>query len=155
MIDSLKLVCVGDGGVGKTCFLKKLGNVFEERYIPTESQCTTWMDVEYQGKKYSVLDTAGQEKYRLPFEWNEAEAFFVMFDLTNLLSYKSTSWWIEKIKSKNSTARIVLVGTKCESISRRKDLRRQDVRVHEEYLIPYVEISSKNNIALDELLATL
>ena len=155
MINSLKLVCVGDGGVGKTCFLKKLGNVFEERYIPTESKRTTWVDVEYQGKKYSVLDTAGQEKYRLPIEWNEADAFFVMFDLTNSLSYKSTSWWIEKIKLNNSSARIVLVGTKCESVSRRKDLRRQDVRVHENYLIPYVEISSKNNIALDELFATL
>lgn len=153
MINSLKLVCVGDGGVGKTCFLKKLGNVFEERYIPTESQCTTWVDVEYQGKKYSVFDTAGQEKYRLPIEWNEADAFFVMFDLTNSLSYKSTSWWIEKIKSTNSSARIILVGTKCESRSRR--IRRQDVRVHEEYLIPYVEISSKNNVSLDELLATL
>ena len=155
MIDSLKLVCVGDGGVGKTCFLKKLGNVFEERYIPTESQCTTWVDIEYQGTKYSVLDTAGQEKYRLSVEWNKADAFFVMFDLTNSLSYKSTSWWIEKIKSNNSTARIVLVGTKCESKSRRKNLRRQDVRVHKEYFIPYVEISSKNNIALDELFATL
>ena len=153
MTNSLKLVCVGDGGVGKTCFLRKLSNVFEERYIPTESQCTTWVEVEYQGKKYSVLDTAGQEKYRLPIEWNEADAFFVMFDLTNSLSYKSTSWWIKKIKSNNSTARIVLVGTKCESISRR--IRRQDVRVHEDYLIPYVEISSKNNIALDELLASL
>ena len=152
MTNSLKLVCVGDGGVGKTSFLKKLGNVFEERYIPTESQCTTWVDVEYQDTKYSILDTAGQEKYGLKLP-NEADAFLVMFDLTNSLSYKSTSWWIKKIRSNNSTARIILVGTKCESRSRR--IRRQDVRVHEEYLIPYVEISSKNNVALDELFATL
>ena len=152
MTNSLKLVCVGDGGVGKTSFLKKLGNVFEERYIPTESQCTTWVDVEYQDTKYSILDTAGQEKYGLKLP-NEADAFLVMFDLTNSLSYKSTSWWIKKIRSNNSTARIILVGTKCESRSRRN--RRQDVRVHEEYLIPYVEISSKNNVALDELFATL
>jgi small GTP-binding protein len=153
MMNSLKLVCVGDGGVGKTCFLKKLCNVFEERYIPTESRCTTWVDVEYQGKKYSTLDTAGQEKYGLksPFGWNEADVFLVMFDLTNSLSYKSTSWWVEKIKSNNSTARIILVGAKCESESRKV----LDVRVHHKYLIPYVEISSKNNIALDELFAKL
>jgi len=152
-MNSLKLVCVGDGGVGKTCFLKKLCNVFEERYIPTESRSTTWVDVEYQGKKYSMLDTAGQEKYGLesPFGWNEADVFLVMFDLTNSLSYKSTSWWVEKIKSNNSTARIILVGAKCESKSRKV----LDVRVHHKYLIPYVEISSKNNIALDELFAKL
>ena len=146
---------MGDAGVGKTCFFKRLNDdVFEECYHSTESRYTTWVEIDYQGKKYLTMDTAGQEKgLESPFGWNEADVFFVMFDLTNSLSYKNTSWWIEKIRKNNLTARLVLVGTKCESKSRK--LHRKDIQVHNKYSIPYVEISSKNKISINELFSFL
>jgi small GTP-binding protein len=155
MTTSLKLVCVGDAGVGKTCFLKRLNDdIFEECYHSTESRYTTWVEIDYQGKKYLTMDTAGQEKgLKPPFGWNEADVFFVMFDLTNSLSYKNTSWWIEKIRKNNLTARLILVGTKCESKSRKLHLK--DIQVHNKYSIPYVEISSKNKISINELFTFL
>jgi small GTP-binding protein len=155
MSNSLKLVCVGDAGVGKTCFLKTLNDgVFEKCYNSTESRYMTWEEINYQGKKYLMMDTAGQEIGLVsPFGWNEADVFFVMFDLTNSLSYKNTCWWIEKIRKNNLKARLILVGTKCESTSRK--LHHKDIRVHNKYSIPYVEISSKNKISINELFTFL
>jgi len=153
MTNSLKLVCVGDGGVGKTCLLKRIINgVFEEYYKPTESRSINWVDINHQGTKYLMMDTAGQEiGLKFPLGWNEADFFFIMFDLTNSLSYKNTVQWIKKIRSINFTARMILVGTKCDSKSRK--MHHQDIRHHN--ILPYVEISSKNNISIDELFGML
>ena len=61
-----KLVLVGDGGVGKTTFVKrhKTGE-FEKKYVPTLGAEVNPIDfVTRKGRiLFNVWDTAGQEKY--------------------------------------------------------------------------------------------
>jgi GTP-binding nuclear protein Ran len=61
-----KLVLVGDGGVGKTTFVKrhKTGE-FEKKYVPTLGAEVNPIDfVTKKGRiLFNVWDTAGQEKY--------------------------------------------------------------------------------------------
>ena len=61
-----KLVLVGDGGVGKTTFVKrhKTGE-FEKKYVPTLGAEVNPIDfVTKRGRiLFNVWDTAGQEKY--------------------------------------------------------------------------------------------
>lgn len=61
-----KLVLVGDGGVGKTTFVKrhKTGE-FEKKYVPTLGAEVHPIDfVTNKGRIiFNVWDTAGQEKY--------------------------------------------------------------------------------------------
>ena len=65
-IPKWKLVLVGDGGVGKTTFVKrhKTGE-FEKKYVPTLGAEVNPIDfVTGRGKiLFNVWDTAGQEKY--------------------------------------------------------------------------------------------
>lgn len=59
---NIKLVIVGDGGVGKTTFSKMLtGKDFDPKYRPTLGVETSSLD--YNGDRYTIWDTAGQEKY--------------------------------------------------------------------------------------------
>jgi len=147
MTDSNLIVLVGDGGVGKTCFLKTIMNdTFEKSYNASQSFFLRPQEVEYKNVRYTILDTAGQE-INQPLS-SDADIYFVMFDLTNTLSYKNARRWIEKIKSVNLTARLLLIGTKSDSSSRK--LCHRDVHLQKEYSIPYVEISSKNKV-VDEV----
>ena len=61
-----KLVLVGDGGVGKTTFVKrhKTGE-FEKKYVATVGAEVHPMDFTTNRGKivFNVWDTAGQEKY--------------------------------------------------------------------------------------------
>ncbi len=65
-VPQFKLVLVGDGGVGKTTFVKRhKSGEFEKKYVPTLGAEVHPMDfVTDRGKLvFNVWDTAGQEKY--------------------------------------------------------------------------------------------
>ena len=78
--DSIKLVVVGDGAVGKTSLLTVLkGEDFPERYVPTIFENYT-QDVKYNDKTYSlhIWDTPGQDEFdRLrPLSYQDAKCIF-------------------------------------------------------------------------------
>lgn len=86
----MKITCVGDGMVGKTCLLiTYTQNIFPKDYVPTvfdNHACNLSVD----GKEYNLTlwDTAGQEDY----------------ERLRPLSYPNVSVFIElnrKIKKKN------------------------------------------------------
>ena len=63
---TFKLVLVGDGGVGKTTFVKRhLTGEFEKKYVATVGAEVHPMDFTTNRGKivFNVWDTAGQEKY--------------------------------------------------------------------------------------------
>ena len=64
-VAEFKLVMVGDGGVGKTTFVKRhLTGEFEKRYIATQGvEVTSITFYTTRGAiKFNIWDTAGQEK---------------------------------------------------------------------------------------------
>ena len=66
-VAEFKLVMVGDGGVGKTTFVKRhLTGEFEKKYIATLGVEVHPMEFfTSRGKiKFMVWDTAGQEKFK-------------------------------------------------------------------------------------------
>jgi small GTP-binding protein len=64
-LHSSKLVCVGDGAVGKTCLLQRYTqNSFPTEYIPTvfENQSKSAV-VDEQSVQVEIVDTEGLEGY--------------------------------------------------------------------------------------------
>jgi GTP-binding nuclear protein Ran len=57
-MNNYKLILVGDGGIGKTTYVKRLlGLDFEKKYVPT-------LGVETKKyKNFTIWDTAGMEKF--------------------------------------------------------------------------------------------
>jgi small GTP-binding protein len=125
----IKLVCVGDGAVGKTSVLIKfVDNEFSEEHIPTVFD--NHAKFVQHGEKLinlSLWDTAGQEDYaRLrPLSYPHTDVFLVCFSLTSEVSLKNVSqkWvpelqrYIKKYNEEHGTSKvppIVLVGNKMD-----------------------------------------
>jgi GTP-binding nuclear protein Ran len=150
-MNTMKVCFIGDGGVGKTTYLKRLltGN-FESKYIPT-------MGVEvhplvFNTNKgnviFNIWDVSGQEKYGglCDSYYNNTDAFIVFFDVTSKNSYKNCKKWIEYAILKKPLATFILIGSKvnCSSLNVRKVLQR-NIKLHKTYNIQYYDISSKSN----------
>jgi len=116
---NVKLVAVGDGGVGKTCLLISYSyKRFPKDYVPTVfDNWDTLLKIEGQTVKLDLWDTAGQEDYdRLrPLSYPQTDVFLICFSVISPVSYKhARDKWVPEIKHHCPDAVFLLVGTKID-----------------------------------------
>ena len=116
---TFKLVLVGDGGVGKTTFVKRhMTGEFEKKYIAT-------LGVEVhplcfhtsRGKiRFNVWDTAGQEKFGGLRDgyYIQGQCAIIMFDVTSRVTYKNVPNWHRDLVRVCENIPIVLCGNKVD-----------------------------------------
>ena len=100
----VKVVLVGDSGVGKTNIMSKyLKNQFRE-----DSKAT--VGVEFGSKQFSVeghqvkaqiWDTAGQERYKAITSayYKGAKGAFIVYDMTRKNTFDSVNRWVSDISA--------------------------------------------------------
>ncbi|XP_041371650.1 rho-related protein racA-like [Gigantopelta aegis] len=127
-MQSMKMVIVGDGGVGKSCLLiSYTSGSFPGDYVPTvfdNYSSTIMMD----GNVYSVgfFDTAGQEDYdRLrPLSYPQTDVFLVCFAVNSRTSFENVcSKWIPEITHHAPGVPKVLVGCKSDLLPHTENSR--------------------------------
>ena len=144
----INIAFIGDGGVGKTSYIKRITqNIFEERYINTIG-CVKY---HIQGKKnsFNIFDFAGQEKYGCNLNVG-IDFYIIFFDLNNKLSFKNCDTWFNKIKEQNSEAKIILVATKCD-LNRKINKSTIQKYIIKRKIPKYIEISTKSCYNYDKL----
>lgn len=126
MIPTYKIALIGDGGVGKTTFVKRhVTGQFELKYIATigaEVHPYRWkLNEHIQGVEnanccLNLWDTAGQKIFGGLRDgyYTNSDAAIVMFDLQNNESLLNVNRWIKDFKRICPNAPIVLVGTKID-----------------------------------------
>ncbi|KAI4253013.1 MAG: hypothetical protein L6R42_007736 [Xanthoria sp. 1 TBL-2021] len=145
---TFKLVLVGDGGTGKTTFVKRhLTGEFEKKYIAT-------LGVEVHplafttnfGKiQFDVWDTAGQEKFgglRDGYYIN-GQCGIIMFDVTSRITYKNVPNWHRDLVRVCEQVPIVLCGNKVD-VKERK-VKAKAITFHRKKNLQYYDISAKSN----------
>lgn len=147
-----KIVLVGDCGVGKTSFIKRLQTEkFEEKYFPTTVPQVSQLSFHTANEmiSFDIWDTSGQERLGGLKEeyYHEINGAIIMFDVTSAATYKSVSKWYEDLTKICPEIPIILVGNKIESRDRVVPGRR--VTFHKKHNMFYLEISSKSNYYLE------
>jgi small GTP-binding protein len=119
----VKVVLVGDTGVGKTCIIQRyVNNSYSEENESTLSSTYTNKVLEFKeyNKKLSldIWDTAGQELYRAlakNFYLNAAIGILV-YDIRRRESYDSIkNYWVEQMRESGEENMILgIAGNKCD-----------------------------------------
>eukprot|EP01062_Namystynia_karyoxenos_P010930 TRINITY_DN1390_c0_g1_i5.p1 TRINITY_DN1390_c0_g1~~TRINITY_DN1390_c0_g1_i5.p1 ORF type:complete len:250 (+),score=133.68 TRINITY_DN1390_c0_g1_i5:87-752(+) len=147
-VATFKLVLVGDGGTGKTTFVKRhLSGEFEKKYIPT-------VGVEVHPLKFhtthglicfNVWDTAGQEKYGGLRDgyYIQGNCGIIMFDVTSRQTYKNVPNWHRDVVRVCENIPIVLVGNKVDVMERA--VKARQITFHRKKNLQYYDVSAKSN----------
>ncbi|CAL9089685.1 unnamed protein product [Musa textilis] len=117
----VKLVLLGDSGVGKSCIVIRF---VRGQFDPT-SQVTvgasflsqTLVLQDSTTVKFEIWDTAGQERYAslAPLYYRGAAVAVVVYDITSPDTFKKAQYWVKELQ-KHATPGIVmaLVGNKAD-----------------------------------------
>lgn len=147
-VPTFKLVLVGDGGVGKTTFVKRhLTGEFEKVYVATVGAEVHPMPFTTNRGKilFNVWDTAGQEKFAGLRDgyFIQAHCAIIMFDLTSRISYKNVPVWYRDLVRVCENIPIVLVGNKADVRARK--VKARQIVFHRRKNLAYYDVSAKNN----------
>ena len=147
-VANFKLILVGDGGTGKTTFVKRhLTGEFEKRYIATvgvDVHPLTFMT--NRGKIcFNCWDTAGQEKFGGLRDgyYIQGHCAIIMFDVTSRNTYKNVANWHRDIVRVCDDIPIVLVGNKVDCPDRQ--VKAKMITYHRKKGLQYYDISAKSN----------
>lgn len=143
-----KLVLVGDGGVGKTTFVKRhLTGEFEKKYNATVG--VEVHPLQFQTNRglivYNVWDTAGQEKFGGLRDgyYIGGQCAIIMFDVTSRITYKNVPNWHKDLVRVCENIPIVLCGNKVDVKDRK--VKAKAITFHRKNNMQYYDISARSN----------
>jgi len=123
----LKLLMIGNSGVGKTCLMLRFcDDAFAEQHISTIGVDFKIRKLTLEsGKrcKLQIWDTAGQERFRTITSsyYRGAHGVIVSYDITNQSSFEGVQKWIAEIERYSSKrVKVLLLGNKMDLNAQRQ-----------------------------------
>ena len=153
----LKLVLIGDAGVGKTSLINSyVRNTFCEKYKATIGADFLTKDIIIRNKKVviQIWDTAGQERFSTlgtPF-YRGTDICVAVFDLTNIHSFFNAFKWIDEFRLtvQSLGTPTYIIGTKLDLAEERKVSLHIINKLCKERNVEYIEMSSKTKYNIQE-----
>ena len=152
----LKIVVIGDSGVGKTNLIKRfITNTFSQNSKAT-------IGVEFISKSYKIKDkiykveiwdTAGQERYKsiTAVYYKGAKGALVVYDTTSKSSFNNIDKWMTEIREKTSNdIRLMIIGNKIDLKEFREVTNEEAVVKAKELGIPLMETSALDSTNVKE-----
>lgn len=159
---SLKILMIGDSGVGKSSLLLR----FTDNYYDSDQPSTIGVDykvrlsvIDGQNVRLNIWDTAGQERFRTltPSYYRGAHGVIIVYDTTNVDSFNSLQTWINEMGTycTNPDFVAMLVGNKTDRKEERTITREQASQFARRHSMLFIETSAKLNeyvqVAFEEL----
>lgn len=153
----IKLLLIGDSGVGKSCLLLRYSDdSFTSSFITT-------IGIDFKIKsilcdeskvKLQIWDTAGQERFRTitTAYYRGAMGILLVYDVAEKQSFDNVRNWMRQI-DQNAAENVnrILIGNKSDiDASERKVTAKEGNDLANEYGIKFFETSAKLNTNVDE-----
>ncbi len=144
----LKVVVVGDSGVGKTNLIKR----FTSDNFSYDSKAT--VGVEFISKSYiinkkvfkiEIWDTAGQERYKAITSayYKGAKGCLIVYDTTSQATFNNIDKWMSEIKEKALTnIKVLIIGNKIDLKDKRIVSIEDAMQKAQELQAPIMETSA-------------
>ncbi|EDV25381.1 uncharacterized protein TRIADDRAFT_24368 [Trichoplax adhaerens] len=153
----LKVMIVGDAGVGKTALLHRFkSNAYNEKYSSTVGVDFFFKTIHSGGKKIKlqIWDTAGQERFRTITQsyFRSANGIIIAFDITRKESFLNVPLWLEDIKKyAGKNVVLLLVGTKTD-LDDLRSVELSDVRAFAAHhnIFDVIETSAKTDCNVED-----
>ncbi|KAL3523492.1 hypothetical protein ACH5RR_016326 [Cinchona calisaya] len=146
----IKLVLLGDSGVGKSCIVLRfvrgqfdptskvtIGASFLSQTIALQDSVTV---------KFEIWDTAGQERYAAlaPLYYRGAAVAVVVYDITSAESFAKAQYWVKELQKRGSSGIIMaLVGNKADLQEKREVSAKDGMEYAEKNGMFFIETSAK------------
>ncbi|KAK3067094.1 GTP-binding protein [Teratosphaeriaceae sp. CCFEE 6253] len=157
----IKLLLIGDSGVGKSCCLLRFSeDSFTPSFITTIGIDFKIRTIELDGKrvKLQIWDTAGQERFRTitTAYYRGAMGILLVYDVTDEKSFNNIRTWFSNVEQHASEGvNKMLIGNKCDWEEKRAVSTQQGQALADELGIPFMEVSAKSNISVEKAFFSL
>ena len=159
----IKIVIIGDSGVGKTNFIFQFT---EGRFSPLH---VTTVGFDYKSKiiklpnskkrvKLQIWDTAGQERYMALNKniFQKVQGIILMYDLTNRTTFEHLSRWLNLISQNVTNKAKILVANKFDLADDKRIVSEDEgQKVADENEMPFYECSGSNGHNVDKIFSEL
>ncbi|MCJ1394442.1 Nuclear control of ATPase protein 2 [Xylographa bjoerkii] len=157
----IKLLLIGDSGVGKSCCLLRFSeDSFTPSFITTIGIDFKIRTIELDGKrvKLQIWDTAGQERFRTitTAYYRGAMGILLVYDVTDEKSFNNIRTWFSNVEQHATEGvKKILIGNKCDWEEKRAVSRERGQQLADELNIPFLEVSAKSNINVEQAFFSL
>ena len=162
---SIKVVLLGETGVGKTCIIGRfINNTFENNIMSTTGASyagKTLAIEEFGGKsiKFEIWDTAGQEKYRALTKifYKDAQVAILVYDITRKESFEELkNYWYNQIKQCASPNIVIgIAANKCDLYDNEQVSEDEARKFADEIGAVFKLTSANTNTGIEDLFKTI
>jgi len=153
----LKLLLVGDSGVGKTCLLIS----FTQDQFDSDKRPTIGVDLKVKEMfkrdkriKLTIWDTAGQERFRTLTSayYRGAQGVILVYDVTDRASFEHIKEWLKEVDIFTSEESVVkcLVGNKIDLDARNMVSRKEGSDFARKHEMLFFEASAKTRAGVQD-----
>lgn len=150
--DLIKLVFLGDSGVGKTNIMSRFSSdVFNMNSKPTIGVDFAVKTIKFMNHyiKLQIWDTAGQERYRTftSAYFKDAHGIIIVYDVTSRDSFNNIREWMKIAYDHidKNKASLIFLGNKTDLTEERDVNFDEGVDIAKEYRAMFMEVSAFNN----------
>jgi len=153
----IKIILLGDSGVGKTSLLNRyINNQFET----TKATIGAFFLLKvWRGYNLGIWDTAGQEKYNAlgGFYCRNTKAAILMYDITAEDTFRKIQKYLDLLEAENSGNEVflVLVGSKLDLVQSESKARQVSQAAAQQYATQikaeWFETSAKTGVQVEDV----